>query len=95
MKIDIKISNNDEIWKDIEGHDNLYQISSLGRIKKKQYIQKYKTFVHTCNGSFDVPAKRNRGEQILVTQIKCGKPALVFTDQTWVWIEDLMNKYFK
>lgn len=95
MKIDIKISNDDEIWKDIEGHDNLYQISNNGRIKKKSYIQEYTSNPCTLQSNYSVQVKRVCGERMLVPQIRCRKPALVFTDQTWVWIDDLMNKYFK
>lgn len=31
----------DEIWKDIEGFENKYQVSNLGRVKKKQTIKKH------------------------------------------------------
>lgn len=95
MKIDIKIYNNDEIWKDIEGHDNIYQVSSDGRVRQKSHYQKYIGRVYTNNGSKDIPIKRFCGERLLSHSYKCGKPALVFRDGTWVWIEDLMNKYFK
>lgn len=88
------ISCDTEKWADIKDHNDLYQISSNGRIRKKSYYQKYIGRVYTNNGIKDIPIKRLCGERILSPSYKCGKPALVFEDSTWIWIEDLMRKYF-
>jgi hypothetical protein len=39
----------EEIWKDIEGYEGLYQVSNLGRVKSL-YSKRLRTLVYTENG---------------------------------------------
>lgn len=50
-----------EIWKDIPEYENLYQISSLGRVKSIQRKEKYKNFYRTRKEKILKPAKDRFG----------------------------------
>ena len=46
----------EEIWKDIEGYEGIYQVSSFGRVRSlDRYIQPY---THFCRGRILKPRKR-------------------------------------
>lgn len=57
----------EEIWKDIEGYEGLYQVSNLGQVKTLDKIissglhikEKYLSFFKTKNGYFQVTLRKN------------------------------------
>ena len=52
----------EEIWKDIPGYENLYQVSSLGRVKSLERKVKYKNgAIHTINEKILKPHKNLGG----------------------------------
>ena len=50
----------EEIWKDIEGYEGLYQVSNLGRVKSLERIYKNrKSFSITNKGYYRMPLYKN------------------------------------
>ena len=63
-----------EIWKDIEGYEGLYQVSNLGRVKSlskydrlgRLHVERIKSTVNNGNGYLSVNLKHN-GKQVMRT----------------------------
>ena len=55
-----------EVWKDIEGYEGLYQVSNLGRVKSlDRYIPHNRYGVQFRKGKLLVPTKRKKTEKYL------------------------------
>lgn len=61
MQIDLKFIEMEEIWKDIEGYEGLYQVSNLGRVKS------LRKEANIRNGGI-----RSCSERILKQRTACG-----------------------
>ena len=53
------MKNSEEVWKDVKGYENLYKISSLGRIKNAQKNTFLKQTNHSC-GYLTVELRKNK-----------------------------------
>lgn len=74
--------NEEEIWKPVEGYEGIYEISSLGRVKRLEREVLYKNGVNY-----------KYGEMLLSPVIKSGKPFIGFFGETHQ-ICNLVAKHF-
>lgn len=64
-----------EIWKDINGYENLYQVSNLGRVKSlNRVVNCAHNGKRITRGKIMAPLKREQCGYLLVNLCKNGKP---------------------
>lgn len=56
------MGSSNEIWKDIEGYEGLYQVSNLGRVKSKKYNKEKMLKPYTNSGGYSVVGLRKDGK---------------------------------
>jgi hypothetical protein len=60
-------ANIEEIWKDVVGHEGLYQVSNHGRVKSfRDKVKGPKILSHNPGNKNDYPAFFSHGERILI-----------------------------
>lgn len=96
MEIQIILNNgvSNEEWFDIASLDNAYQVSNLGRVKRKQYIQTYKKHNPEKGRPPYSICHRRYNERIITPKIRCGELSITLEGENY-FIKDLINKYVK
>lgn len=96
MEIQIILNNgvSNEEWFDIVSLDNAYQVSNLGRVKKKQYIQTYKKSNPESGRPPYSICHRRYNERIITPKIYSGELSVILEGKNY-FIKDLIKKYVK
>ena len=59
-----------EVWKDIEGYEGLYQVSNMGRVRSlDRYVERRKQGRQFWKGKMLNPRKRKKGEEYLYVDL--------------------------
>lgn len=74
----------EEIWKDIEGYEGLYQVSNFGRVRSLDRVEPYRNGgTRKRKGNMKILHK-NKDEYVIITLCKCSKHK-TFTVHKLVW----------